>query len=100
MSAPQAAPRAPRGVQIGVAATAPFGADVLERLAGRYDVAFLLTRPDKPRGRGWRLAAPPAKEAAERLGIPVLQPDRLDDAVEVAADTIAGRAYGLPIPPA
>ena len=86
-------------MRLAVAATAPFGADVLERLAGRHDVAFLLTRPDKPRGRGRPLAAPPAKEAAERLGIPVLQPDRLDDAVEVAADTIVVCAYGLLIPP-
>ena len=86
-------------MRLAVAATAPFGADVLERLAERHDVAFLLTRPDKPRGRGRPLAAPPAKEAAERLGIPVLQPDRLDDAVEVAADTIVVCAYGLLIPP-
>ena len=35
----------------------------------------LLTRPDAPRGRGRKTAAPPAKETAERLGIRVLQPD-------------------------
>ena len=39
-----------RGVKLVVAATAPFGADVLERLAARHDVAALLTRPDRPRG--------------------------------------------------
>ena len=61
-----------------MAATAPFGADVLERLAERHDVEYLLTRPDRPRGRGRRLAPPPAKEAAERLGTPIRQPDRLD----------------------
>jgi methionyl-tRNA formyltransferase len=86
------------GGGLGVAATAPFGADVLERLAGRFDVAFLLTRPDRPRGRGLRLAAPPAKETAERLGIPVLQPDRLDGSVELPAGTIVVAAYGLLIP--
>ena len=42
--------------RIAVAATAPFGADVLERLAARHDVAALLTRPDAPAGRGRRLA--------------------------------------------
>ena len=52
-------------------ATAPFGADVLERLAASHDVALLLTRPDKPRGRGRKLAPTPAKETAERLGIAV-----------------------------
>ncbi len=44
-------------------------------------------------------AAPPAKEVAERLGIPVLQPERLGPAVELPADTIVVAAYGLLIPP-
>ena len=84
--------------RIAVAATAPFGADVLERLAVEHDVVQLLTRPDKPRGRGRRVAAPPAKEVAERLGIPVAQPARLDESVELAADTVVVCAYGLLIP--
>jgi methionyl-tRNA formyltransferase len=81
-----------------VAATAPFGADVLERLAARHDVALLLTRPDARRGRGRRLAAPPAKETAERLGIPVAQPQRLDASVEPPTDTVVVAGYGLLIP--
>jgi len=85
--------------RIAVAATAPFGADVLERLAGRHDVAALLTRPDRPRGRGRKTAAPPAKELAERLGIPVLQPERLGPDVELPAENIVVAAYGLLIPP-
>jgi methionyl-tRNA formyltransferase len=66
-------------VQLAVAATAPLGADVLERLAAKHDVAYLLTRPDRPQGRGRKLAPPPAKESADRLGIEVRQPERLDD---------------------
>jgi methionyl-tRNA formyltransferase len=84
--------------RIAVAASAPLGADVLERLARNHDVVQLLTRPDRPRGRGRRLAPTPAKEAAERLGIPVAQPARLDDAVELGADTVVVAAYGLLIP--
>ena len=84
--------------RIAVAATGEFGADVLVRLTGKHDVAQLLTRPDKPRGRGRKMAAPPAKEAAERLGIPVAQPARLDEAVELGADTVVVCAYGLLIP--
>ena len=86
--------------RIAVAATAPFGADVLERLAARHDVAALLTRPDAPSGRGRRLAAPPAKVVAERLGIPVLQPDRPAAGLELDASTVVVCAYGLLIPPA
>ena len=83
-------------MRLGVAATAPFGADVLERLAARREVAFLLTRPDRPKGRGRRVAPGPAKEAAERLGIPVLQPER-PEIDEVDAMVVC--AYGLLIPP-
>jgi methionyl-tRNA formyltransferase len=39
----------------------------------------VLTRPDRPQGRGRKVAPPPAKETAERLGIEVRQPERLDD---------------------
>ena len=38
----------------------------------------VLTRPDRPAGRGRHETPPPAKLAAERLGIPVLQPERLE----------------------
>jgi len=85
-------------MRLAVAATAPFGADVLERLAARHHVSALLTRPDRPAGRGRRVAAPPAKLVAERLGIPVLQPDRPSPAVDLGADTVVVCAYGLLIP--
>jgi methionyl-tRNA formyltransferase len=84
--------------RIGVAATAPFGADVLERLASQHDIAFVLTRPDSAAGRGRKTTSPPAKEAAARLGIPVVQPERLDESVELAAETIVAVAYGLLVP--
>jgi methionyl-tRNA formyltransferase len=87
-------------MRIAVAATAPFGADVLERLARTNDVALLLTRPDKPRGRGRRLQPTPAKEVAERLGIPAMQPARLDENVELPVETVVVAAYGLLIPDA
>ena len=86
--------------RIAVAATAPFGADVLERLAGRHDVTVLLTRPDAPAGRGRRVAAPPAKAVAERLGIPILQPERPLPGLDLDAPTVVVCAYGLLVPEA
>jgi methionyl-tRNA formyltransferase len=83
--------------RIGVAATAPFGADVLERLAEQHEIPFVLTRPDRPAGRGRRRTAPPAKLVAERLGIPVMQPERPAEA-ELDAETIVLVAYGALIP--
>ncbi|MCP9485086.1 MAG: methionyl-tRNA formyltransferase [Gaiellaceae bacterium MAG52_C11] len=85
-------------MRIAVAATAPFGADVLERLTGRHEVVALLTRPDRPAGRGRALRPSAAKAAAERLGIPVLQPERPTAELELPADTVVVCAYGLLIP--
>jgi methionyl-tRNA formyltransferase len=87
--------------RIAVAATAPFGADVLERLASRHEVVTVLTRPDAPRGRGRKLAPPPAKVVAESLQIPVLQPPRPTSDVCIHShhlDAVVVAAYGLLIP--
>jgi methionyl-tRNA formyltransferase len=85
-------------VRLAVAATAPFGADVLKWLARRRDVAYLLTRPDRPKGRGQKLGAPPAKQVAEELGIEVRQPERPEDLGELGVDVIVAAAYGALIP--
>ena len=84
-------------MRLAVAATAPLGADVLERVASKHHVAYLLTRPDRPQGRGRKVAPPPAKKVAERLGIEVRQPDRLD-AFDPEVDTVVVAAYGVLIP--
>jgi methionyl-tRNA formyltransferase len=60
--------------------TSDFAAAVLERLAASgHRPALALTRPDRPRGRGRRLAAPPVALAARELGIALEQPERIDD---------------------
>ena len=87
-------------MHVAVAATAPFGADVLERLASRRPIEYLLTRPDRPRGRGQKLEPTAAKRVAERLNIPVRQPERLDGSFEVDADAVVVVAYGALVPEA
>jgi methionyl-tRNA formyltransferase len=84
-------------VRLAVAATAVLGATVLEGLAERHDVDLLVTRPDRPRGRGRKLGAPPAKEAAERLGIRVYQPERLTE-LPTEALAVVVSAYGALVP--
>jgi methionyl-tRNA formyltransferase len=85
-------------VRLAVAATAPLGAEVLERLAAEHDVAYLLTRPDRPQGRGRRVAPPPAKRVAERLALEVRQPERLGPDFDPGVDTVIAAAYGVLIP--
>jgi len=60
--------------------TSDFAAAILERLAASgHRPALALTRPDRPRGRGRRLAAPPVARAARELGIAIEQPERIND---------------------
>ena len=42
-----------------------------------YDVVGAICQPDRPKGRGHKLAACPVKEAALAAGIPVFQPERI-----------------------
>jgi methionyl-tRNA formyltransferase len=84
-------------VSLAVAATGAFGADVLSRLAAERPIDHVLTRPDRPKGRGRQPAAPPAKEVAGRLGVEVRQPERLRD-VELGVDTVVLVDYGALIP--
>jgi methionyl-tRNA formyltransferase len=85
-------------MRIAVAATAPFGADVLRRLAKRHDVAYLLTRPDRPRGRGRQVGSPPAKQVADELGIEVRQPERPAELGDPGVEVVVAAAYGALIP--
>jgi methionyl-tRNA formyltransferase len=54
-----------------------FAVPVLNALAGAYPLAGVITQPDRPAGRGMTLVPPPVKQAAQALGIPVLQPEKL-----------------------
>jgi methionyl-tRNA formyltransferase len=84
--------------KLAVAATAPLGADVLRALAERHEVEYLVTRPDRPRGRGRQVGAPPAKEVAEELGIEVRQPERPGELGDLGVDVVVAAAYGALIP--
>ena len=56
--------------------TTDFAATVLRRLAASpHRPVVVVTRPDRPRGRGRRLASPPVAETARELGIAVEQPE-------------------------
>jgi methionyl-tRNA formyltransferase len=48
-------------------------------LRSRHSVVGVVTRPDRPRGRGQKTTAAPIKIRAAAAGLPILQPDRLTD---------------------
>ena len=81
--------------------TSAFAVAILERLADTpHRPRLVVTRPDRPKGRGRRTSPPPVAEAAQRLGIELLQPEDLhapDVLARIAAvepDALLVCAYG------
>ena len=75
-------------------------------LQSRHRVVGLVSQPDRPKGRGHRLAATPTKELALLCGVRVLQPTRLrdetflDEIRALHADLGVVAAYGRILPDA
>jgi methionyl-tRNA formyltransferase len=89
------------------AGTPRFAVPALEALAAAgHELVAVLTQPDRPAGRGLAAVAGPVKQAAQRRGVPVLQPPSLKDAAvqarlaELAPDALVVAAYGLILPQA
>jgi methionyl-tRNA formyltransferase len=81
--------------------TSQFAVEVLERLAATpHRPALVVTRPDRPRGRGRRLQEPPVAERARLLGIETIQPEDVNAEDARAAirsaqpDAVVVCAYG------
>jgi methionyl-tRNA formyltransferase len=77
----------------------------LERLiADGHEIATVYTQPDRPSGRGQRLAAPPVKQLAIEHGLEIRQPLKIktDEAFEefraLDADAVIVVAYGRILP--
>jgi methionyl-tRNA formyltransferase len=100
-------------MQLVFAGTPQFARRSLDALlAAGHDVTLVLTQPDRPSGRGLKLAASPVKQAALDAGIEVIQPRSLrldgrypDDAAAARQALSARRpdlmvvaAYGLILP--
>lgn len=93
-------------MRVAFAGTPAFACPALEAIvAAGHDVPVVLTQPDRPAGRGMRLAATEVALAAGRLGVPVEKPRtlRTPDAVELlraaSPDVLVVAAYGLILPP-
>lgn len=69
-------------------------------------VSLVLTQPDRPAGRGMRLAPSAVKQVALARGLELFQPESLRDAPSLARiaaakpDVLVVAAYGLILPPA
>jgi methionyl-tRNA formyltransferase len=86
--------------------TPQFAVPTLEKLVeAGFNVRLILTQPDRPKGRGLGLVASPVKRTAERLGLPIYQPEKIKQNQElrtqlgqIAPAAIIVVGYGRIIP--
>ena len=94
-------------MRVGFAGTPDFAAQALDAiLAAGFEVSLVLTRPDRPKGRGLVAEPSPVKRLAGERRLAVLQPGTLktDEAraplLAMPLDVLVVAAYGLILPPA
>ncbi|AKF80026.1 methionyl-tRNA formyltransferase [Myxococcus fulvus 124B02] len=91
----------PRIVFMG---TPDFAVSSLEACFDLGDVVAVVTQPDKPKGRGNTVTAPPVKELAVARGVPVFQPAKLrtppfvEELRRFSPDVCVVTAYGRILP--
>jgi methionyl-tRNA formyltransferase len=86
--------------------TPEFAVPTLEAVVGAgHEVALVVTQPDRAAGRGLEMQAPAVKMTALRLGLPVVQPEKIKNNAEfrarleeIRSDAILVVAYGRIIP--
>lgn len=81
--------------------TPDFAVPSLKKIISEYEVSAVFTQPDRPKGRGKKLAMSPVKEVAVEHNIPVYQPVKLrndretiDKLKEMEPDFIVVVAFG------
>ncbi len=91
-------------LRVGFAGTPPFAATALAAiLDAGHEVTLVLTRPDRPQGRGLKFAPSAVKALAVERGLPVFQPRTLKGApppTSARIDVLIVAAYGLILPQA
>jgi methionyl-tRNA formyltransferase len=92
-------------LRVGFAGTPPFAATALAAILNAgFHVVAVLTRPDRPRGRGLKLTPSAVKALALVRGLPLFQPASLNDQAAraelagAALDVLVVAAYGLILP--
>ncbi len=86
--------------------TSPFAVPTLHRLIASpdHDLLAVVTQPDRPSGRGGKMAASPVKEAALAAGLPLLQPEKVrakdfaQTVRDLAPEAVVVAAFGQIIP--
>ena len=94
-----------KSIKLVFMGTPEFATPILQKMADEFNVVGVITQPDKPSGRDFILQPSAIKQLAQRLNIPVFQPEKLRDNKEILReletmqpDIIAVAAYGKILP--
>ncbi len=91
-------------MRIAFFGTPQFAAPALDALARAHEVVLVVAQPDKPSGRGMEVKPPAVAVRARELGLPLIQPakvrEAIDDMRRVAPDVAIVVAYGKILPAA
>ncbi|HBR10452.1 methionyl-tRNA formyltransferase [Candidatus Bipolaricaulota bacterium] len=84
--------------------TGGFALPALRALASRNEIILVVTQPDRPAGRDRKISEPPVKRASKALGLPVIQPVKIqaeqgiEPLIDASPDVIVVAAYGQILP--
>ena len=86
--------------------TPDFAQESLKALyEAKYEILAVVTNPDRPSGRGMKLNASPVKQYAEKVGLPIYQPQKIrgnnefiEQIKQLKPDVICVVAYGKILP--
>jgi len=91
-------------VRLAFFGTPQFAVPALDALAESHEIALVVAQPDKPAGRGMEMRPPAVAVRARELGLPLLQPQKVREAIEdvkrVAPEIAIVVAYGKILPAA
>ncbi|MFV8413905.1 methionyl-tRNA formyltransferase [Mycoplasma sp. Sp48II] len=89
-------------IKIVLAGTPQFAVPVFEEVIKNFEVVALISQPDRPANRGYKLEATPTKLLAQKYNIPVFQPNKISEIYEQLAemdfDIFLTCAFGQIIP--
>ncbi|MFV8480536.1 methionyl-tRNA formyltransferase [Mycoplasma sp. AA7A] len=89
-------------IKIVLAGTPQFAVPVFEEVIKNFDVIALISQPDRPANRGYKLEPTPTKLLAQKYNIPVFQPNKIseiyDQLAEMDFDIFLTCAFGQIIP--
>ncbi|MFV8476246.1 methionyl-tRNA formyltransferase [Mycoplasma sp. BRA290] len=89
-------------IKIVLAGTPQFAVPVFEEVIKNFEVVALISQPDRPANRGYKLEATPTKLLALKYNIPVFQPNKIseiyDQLAEMDFDIFLTCAFGQIIP--